>query len=38
MAGDRAPLPPDEGAVMSALLSSGSRNAEFWKNQKVLQW
>ena len=41
MAGDRAPLSPDEGAatpVMLALLPPGSPNGEFWQNQKVSQW
>ena len=41
MAGDRAPLSPDEGAVtpvMLALLPPGSPNGEFWRNQKVAEW
>ena len=41
MAGDRAPLSPDEGAetpVIVALLPAGSPSGEFWKDKKVTQW
>ncbi|XP_019850605.1 PREDICTED: carbonyl reductase [NADPH] 1-like isoform X1 [Amphimedon queenslandica] len=41
MAGDRAPLTPDEGAVTPvtcALLPPGSPNGEFWRDQKVSEW
>ena len=41
MAGDRAPLTPDQGAetpVMLALLPAGSPSGEFWKEKKVAVW
>ena len=41
MAGDRAPLTPDQGAetpVLLALLPPGSPTAEFWKNKVVAKW
>ena len=43
MAGDRAPLTPDQGAetpVMLALLPAGSSptSGEFWKVKKIAVW
>ena len=41
MAGDRAPLTPDQGAetpVHIAMLPPGSPTGEFWKDLKVTAW
>ena len=41
MAGDKAPLTPDQGAetpVLCALLPAGSPTGEFWKDKKVAKW
>ena len=41
MAGDKAPLTPDQGAetpVHCALLPPGSPTGEFWKDKKIIQW
>jgi NAD(P)-dependent dehydrogenase (short-subunit alcohol dehydrogenase family) len=41
MAGDKAPLSPNEGAetpVFLALLPAGSPSGEFWKEKKIAVW
>ena len=41
MAGDQAPLTPDQGAetpVTLALLPAGGPFGEFWRDKKVAQW
>ena len=41
MAGDRAPLTPDQGAetpVMLAFLPPNSPSGEFWREQKIAKW
>ncbi len=41
MAGDRASLSPDQGAVtpvLCALLPAGSPTGKYWTNQKIASW
>lgn len=41
MAGDKAPLTPDQGAetpVHLALLPPGSPTGEFWRNKAIAKW
>ena len=41
MAGDRAPLTPDQGAetpILLSLLPPGSPSGEYWKDKAVKEW
>ena len=41
MAGDKAPLTPDQGAetpILCALLPAGGPNGEFWRDKAVTTW
>ncbi len=41
MAGDRAPLTPDQGAetpLLLSLLPSGSPSGKYWKDKMEAQW